>query len=193
MDDEHLATAECSESGECIELPKQLRSACLGAVLTPELREASREELGAILTAMECEWDEFIPHAEYDNERYCRTTLARSEAGELILIGWRPGQASPPHDHGGTCEHACAVRVISGEGFERRYQETDAGKLAHASTRTLKAGDVVLNEGTDIHDLGCREGVAEPLITLHLYSPPLTRECITIFKPSDVVTTQNVN
>lgn len=164
-------------------LSEGVRSACEKIVALASVDATlSGERLGEIIESMSCAPDEFTPYVKYDSDEYCRNVLAESERAQLVLIGWAPGQYSPAHDHGGDAENRCAVRVISGCGVEQRFELDTDGELVASGEERITQGDMVLNDGPDIHVLGCDESCTEPLVTLHLYTPPLCSEDMNIFE-----------
>lgn len=107
------------------------------------------------------------PYVRFGATGYTRNLVRRTEACELLVLCWLPGQASPFHDHAGSC---CGVRVVQGA-----IAETPVRRRGHV-LRPLPevvtpAGGAVGSRGADIHRMANRG--AEPAVTLHLYSPPL--------------------
>jgi cysteine dioxygenase len=74
-----------------------------------------------------------------------------------LVLCWRPGQASPIHDHLGS---ACALRVIQGTGTETRFHRRADGTLVEGGTHTYECHRVCGTYDADIH-------------TLHIYTPPM--------------------
>lgn len=100
-----------------------------------------------------------LERAHFEEERYVRIPLHVEPRFEVRLLCWRPGQSSALHEHG---RSACAFRVIAGTATEFGLDRPD---------RTLHAGDVGEAEPDVIHqvtNLG-----PTPLVTLHVYAPPL--------------------
>lgn len=113
---------------------------------------------------------DMIEACKFDNIRYARNVLARSQWYELVVICWRSGQSSPIHDHLGT---VCGVRVVDGIATETTYQEVGGGRVRPVARRECSPGNVLISCDTDIH-LITNEVHDRGLITLHLYSPALT-------------------
>ena len=183
---ERADNAHLSQPKALHTLSPRLQDACIAVLrLAAQAGTHTAIELGQLLANMPCNAKDLAQHVNYRKDCYCRTTIAKSEEAELILIGWFPGQFSPPHDHGGEATNRCAVRVISGTGEERSYELNSDGELVSAGVDPVGQGDIVLNDGPDIHELGCCESATEPLVTLHLYVPPLTLEAMQIFECSE--------
>ena len=101
----------------------------------------------------------------YANDERCRTVVRRTAEYELVVIGWLPGQESPAHDHGVS---SCAFRVVAGTACERRFSKGAAPEhLQHPP------GSVVVATADQVHVVGNAESAAGPMVTLHVYSPPL--------------------
>lgn len=89
--------------------------------------------------------------------------LLDTPAYDAWLLRWPPGTSVGPHDHGGS---AGALTVVTGELTERRWR----GSLRH--DRRVAEGQLVTVPAGTVHDvlsLG-----AEPALSVHAYSPPLT-------------------
>lgn len=116
------------------------------------------EALGRALRGL-VDGDVLLSRARFDAERYTRVLLHRDERVEIRLLCWEPGQSSALHDHGAS---SCAFRVLTGEATEHRIGRPD---------RVLRAGDVAHAAPGDVHQIA--NVGPEPLVTLHVYAPPL--------------------
>ena len=103
----------------------------------------------------------------FDSQSYCRNLVHRGPSYEALVLCWRPGQASPIHDHGGS---SCAFRIVEGAGSESMFALGEGG--AHPTgRRTLSTGTVCSSRDEEIHELA-NHGAGD-LVTLHVYSPAL--------------------
>ena len=125
-------------------------------------------------------------HVRYCDERYARNLVCRTPAFELLVLCWKPGQASTIHDHAGCLN---VTRVYSGELTSRLFRRRAGGpgvaEVGGAESGELPAGPVdlvgeevlagsgaaVVDRG-EIHQLG--NGSDAGLVTVHFYAPPLT-------------------
>jgi cysteine dioxygenase len=99
-----------------------------------------------------------------------RRNLVRLGPGYVALVlCWRPGQASPVHDHRGS---ACALQVLSGTATERRYRRHPDGRLELSATNRYAQGEICGTYDADIHTM-VNEDPASDLVTLHVYTPPM--------------------
>ena len=86
---------------------------------------------------------------------------------QVLLICWKPGDASPIHDHAGS---ACAVRVVDGAGAETTYRLLAGNLVRPAAVRPLEAGMVLGSRDADVHRVAAGPAA---LVTLHVYAPGL--------------------
>jgi 3-mercaptopropionate dioxygenase len=88
----------------------------------------------------------------------------------VVALVWRPGQATPIHDHVTWCVFA----VIQGAEHEEQYTLRDDGWLEQAGTAVNATGDVTgLAPPGDIHRV--RNAGAETAISLHIYGTDIGR------------------
>ncbi len=131
------------------------------------------DDLRQLMARLQLSDDELQTFTLFDACNYRRNQIRRTEDYELVLICWRPGQASPIHDHAGC---ACVFRVLEGTGEETVYvPESDepgaSVSYRPAATSCHAGGALCASFDADIHK------VSNPgphnLCTLHVYSPPL--------------------
>jgi len=111
--------------------------------------------------------DLLADHIHFSDERYSRNLLAYGPQFYALVLCWKPGQASPIHDHKGA---SCGVRVIEGVATETSFTR-ESGRLVEKSVTTMKAGEVCGSFDEDIHEI--RNNADRNLVTLHIYSPYL--------------------
>jgi cysteine dioxygenase len=104
----------------------------------------------------------------FDERFYTRTSVFRNAQAELLVMGWLGGQMSPLHNHRGSI---CALKVLAGEGIEVSYERSAIGLLAPTTVSQQKTGFLSASADADVHQVGNAKEL--PLVTLHLYSPPL--------------------
>jgi len=103
--------------------------------------------------------DLWAAHVRHDDVERHPVRLLATDAYEVWVVGWTPGQGVSLHDHGGST----GVIVVT-EG--RLTERTRTG-----AARRLEAGDVTELGPTDVHEV-CNEG-DEWATSIHVYSPPL--------------------
>lgn len=106
-------------------------------------------------------------YIQFSDERYSRNLVAYGPQFYALLLCWKPGQASPIHDHKGA---SCGVRVIEGTATETSFTR-EQGKLVEQSVVSMRAGEVCGSFDDDIHEI--RNNGETNLVTLHIYSPYL--------------------
>ena len=116
--------------------------------------------------------DDLAPVCRFGDKAYKRNTIARGEWYELVCLCWRSGHCTPIHDHRGS---ACGFKVIEGVGTEIRFVETASGLICPERTTRMEVGYVCVAGDADIHQIANMQGAGCDLITLHLYTPPLSR------------------
>jgi cysteine dioxygenase len=151
-----------SRANELRELLSSWDHACV-----PPTRRTIRRVLGELCLRREDvdDWIAFSPFA------YQRNLIHRTSRFEVLLLCWRSGQRSPIHDHAGS---TCGVRVIAGTATETIYAASPCGSLYPERSRRLEAGSITVAHDADVHQMGNLAPAGDDLITLHIYSPPLS-------------------
>jgi cysteine dioxygenase len=103
---------------------------------------------------------------------YRRNSISRTDCYELLACCWRSADRTPIHDHRGV---SCAFRVVEGEGTEIRFRPTPSGLVCPVAAVTMPPGYVCSAEDSDIHQVANMQPPGRDLITLHIYSPPITK------------------
>lgn len=127
------------------------------------------DELTGWLGALEVTLADVADVACFDERRYRRNLLRAGAGYHALVLCWRPGQRSPIHDHRGS---SCGVRVLQGTLTETIFERTAAGHLLPRTTHTLRCGEICGSQDADIHQIS-NLSADEPLVTLHVYTPPL--------------------
>jgi cysteine dioxygenase len=114
--------------------------------------------------------EDLCPFRFFKPGTYARHRVLRNEFVELLVLCWLPGQRTPIHDHNGSYG---AVRVCEGVMWETTFALNEARELYYRAAREWGKGEVTGANVPDIHQLGNPECSGQPLVTLHLYAPPL--------------------
>jgi predicted metal-dependent enzyme (double-stranded beta helix superfamily) len=107
-----------------------------------------------------------------DPTKYCCHLLHSEPDGgfSIVALVWRPGQATPIHDHVAWCVSG----VIQGAERETRYLLSGDGWLEEAATVVSVTGDVSsLAPPGDIHSV--HNDGADAAISLHIYGTDVSR------------------
>ncbi|NUS42419.1 MAG: cysteine dioxygenase family protein, partial [Mycobacteriaceae bacterium] len=115
-------------------------------------------------------YDDLLPPGErWPHDRRWAARLESDDELDLWLISWVPDKSTQLHDHAGSLG---ALTVLSGALSEYRWA---GSQLRH---RTLLAGDQAAFPIGWVHDVMRSAspvvGPAEPTLSVHAYSPPLT-------------------
>ncbi|MCH2637887.1 MAG: cysteine dioxygenase family protein, partial [Candidatus Thalassarchaeum sp.] len=109
-------------------------------------------------------------HLVYTEDKgYQRNIIKRTEHYEMVAITWRPGQATPIHDHDGS---DCAFLIVEGTSTETIYETDDNGRAVPSAVRDYAPGEICAAEEPDIHRIS--NDTDGNLINLHVYTPPLS-------------------
>lgn len=108
----------------------------------------------------------------FDEGCYKRNLVFGNEHFSALLLCWRSGQMTSIHNHAGS---ACLVRIVEGTATEVTFTWSSCGTLFPAQTRIAAPGTEVSSFDQDIHLMGNLEGAGKDLISLHIYSPPLSK------------------
>ncbi len=140
----------------------------------------------------------YRPFVQFQDDHYTRNLVHRSDLFDIIVLCWKPGQATPVHNHNGQCGW---VRVLRGNIEEVSYRApTPDGKLdplcldidddgVGHGVELNETGRIYVPAGPEvsavdpdraIHCLGNADKTpgGEPTITLHVYSRPHS-SCLT--------------
>lgn len=114
--------------------------------------------------------DDLRDFLRFNSLQYQRNQIHIRPNYEALLLCWLPEQFSPIHDHG---ESNCALAVLAGELVELSYLWNTKKYLRANSFQRVAAGGVLGSSGPDLHQVANWSNSGCPLVTLHLYSPPL--------------------
>jgi cysteine dioxygenase len=132
----------------------------------------SRAHLIEELRRLTISADDLGPYVRFGRFAYRRNEIHRGLTYQALVLCWRSGQRSPIHDHRGS---ACAVRVIEGIAAETVFERSPCGLVYPTHSLWHAAGSVSGKSDDDIHQMGNLQPTGQDLITLHVYSPMLTK------------------
>ncbi|MBX7145577.1 MAG: cysteine dioxygenase family protein [Oligoflexia bacterium] len=138
------------------------------------------DTLGQVLRECEVTAQDVQSACLFCDEHYQRNLIAQSAWYDLLVLCWKPGQASLIHDHANS---RCGFKILKGVATETVYSRipTSPEYVAPRSNRSYQQGQICLAEDRDIHKIS-NESSTEALITLHCYSPPLK---MSVYKLAD--------
>ena len=139
------------------------------ATLDSRADVVAAEDLIEILKA-QVSPEELVPWIQFGDTQYARNRIRRTDQYEVLCLCWKPGQKSPTHDH---LNSSAAIRVISGNASETAF-EAHGDQFEIIGKRSFRPGDVHAEGPELIHQFGNSAESSENLVTLHIYSPPLS-------------------
>ena len=130
------------------------------------------DELTELLHELQVTMEDVKDVVVFNDTQYRRNLLHAGPGYQALILCWKNGQRSPIHDHTGS---SCGVRVLQGTATETVYKRGANGMLMAVRTRELHEGEVCGSQDADIHQVSNFAEDGGPLVTLHVYSPPLLK------------------
>jgi cysteine dioxygenase len=120
--------------------------------------------------------DLFRQHLEFCDQGYRRKLLCRTSRFDMLILCWKPGQASTIHDHANSLN---VTRVYQGVLTSRVFAPASTTPLSRCcqpalqvqSETDLAKNQLAAVDRYQIHQLANTS--TENLITLHVYARPL--------------------
>ncbi|USK26374.1 cysteine dioxygenase family protein [Bacillus sp. CMF21] len=133
------------------------------------VHSASKMELLEALKSLNIEIEELKPFLKKErNKPYYRKLLYKNETLELLVMNWSELDCAP-HDHGKS--HGW-IQVINGVSENTVYEVKENHLPSELFTEKKEKGRSFFAPKGGVHKMGESEGTN--LVTLHLYSPPIT-------------------
>jgi DMSO/TMAO reductase YedYZ molybdopterin-dependent catalytic subunit len=133
---------------------------------------ASLAELTERLARLELAAADLQEHMRFTDEGYTRNSLRGGRWYHAWVLCWKNGQRSPIHDHKGS---NCAVRVLRGTMTQTLFEFAANGHIKATGSSDSEPGSVIGSHDMDLHQVSNLQAGNADLVTLHVYSPPLTR------------------
>ncbi len=127
-------------------------------------------ELTDALRSADLSLPDVADHVRTNPRGYNRGLVCLRDAYELLVMTWTPGQASPPHDHGGSI---CAMQALVGRAVEQNYLVADDGYVEPDYETVVEPGEVIAGHDAAVHTIRNDAAATETLVTVHIYAPPL--------------------
>ena len=131
---------------------------------------ADLDRLHQLLTESRVTLEDVQPFLHFEDDSYCRNLLAESPWFNVLVLCWKSGQRSPIHDH---AQSVCAFKVLTGVCSETSYSFSPCGQVVPVRTKDFLAGEIVASHDSETHQVSNLQPEGTPLVTLHVYSPPL--------------------
>ncbi len=124
------------------------------------------------LSRFDIDLDDLSQHLHFADNAYKRNLVRAAPNYHAWLLCWKNGQRSPVHDHSGS---SCVVRVLRGTLTETLFERAPSGHVKAVFSRDFAEGSLIGSEDSDIHQVSNLQADNAELVTLHVYSPPLSR------------------
>ncbi len=134
-------------------------------------KRADVNQLSRLLSDTSPSLADLRPFVEFGDRTYRRNLIHQSRWFELLCICWRSGQRSPIHDH---AQSTCGLKIITGVATETIFATTECGQIKAVSSTDYRTGHVCSSQDADIHQVSNLQLSGKDLVTLHVYSPPIT-------------------
>ena len=102
---------------------------------------------------------------------YGRRRVARTDAFEVLVMTWLPGQRTGVHDHAGVLS---AYKILRGTARETKFAQSSDSLVDPLESIELREGEVGVDDGEVIHEIDNDGPDQELLVSLHVYAPPLS-------------------
>src|SRR5947199_6199983 len=135
-------------------------------LLLPDLRR--------VISNLKPDRGEVDPYIQFNDERYARNLVYKTEDFECLVLCWQPGQRSPIHDHGNSI---CAVYTLDGVLCADNYRKTASGHIRADYSEDFRPGSVLSIQTAEIHQVSNLQDSSN-LVSLHFYLSPLENNFI---------------
>lgn len=153
-----------------VTLPPAALRPLLDYLLALSDRRADLGVLQRLLAESRVTLDDVRDFLHFENDCYCRNLVAESPWFNVLVLCWKSGQRSPIHDH---AQSVCAFKVLTGVCSETAYAFSPCGQVVPTRTKDFLAGEIVASHDSETHQVSNLQPEGMPLVTLHVYSPPL--------------------
>lgn len=116
-------------------------------------------------------------------QSYHRASVVQRDHYEVLVLTWMPGQGSVPHDHAGSVS---AMLVVQGTANEGSWRIAEDGYADLDFESQVGAGELTAWQDAGVHTVRNAAANGPPLITVHVYAPPLKDFRRYIFRPQAI-------
>jgi uncharacterized NAD(P)/FAD-binding protein YdhS/predicted metal-dependent enzyme (double-stranded beta helix superfamily) len=142
----------------------------LGELVTrlDTLRDHSLTKLADALSGVKLTAADVTDYVRESPRNYNRSLVMRRDGYELLILTWKPGQGSVPHDHAGSIS---AMQVLQGEAVEGSWRIGPDGYVTQEFETPVRCGEMTAWQDAGVHTV--RNSSKTTLVTVHVYAPPL--------------------
>ncbi len=134
-------------------------------------RPLRMHEMVRCLRTARLQSDDLLPVPPASGEGPVSWTLYENHFFEIRCLTWLRGQRSSIHDH---CGSRCCVYVVEGVLTNVDFRRDSRGGVRQVHRCRRVAGEILRREHREIHQIANEHPRGKRLVTLHLYSPPLS-------------------
>lgn len=133
------------------------------------LKTPSAKELKKALESMDIRLEDLLPYLQSaDGKPYYRKLLYQNNEVELLVMNWSDIECAP-HDHGSSIGW---IQVLNGDSENTIFKVKENQLPAELFAEVKSKGSFFFARKRGVHKM--KSAGKENLVTLHLYSPPIT-------------------
>ncbi|WP_349408897.1 cysteine dioxygenase family protein [Pseudalkalibacillus sp. SCS-8] len=134
-----------------------------------QMESTSREALREAMEKLNVQLEELMPSLQDpDGKPYYRKLLYKDEQVELLVMNWSDIECAP-HDHGESCGW---IQVMNGVSRNTVYEVKENQLPSELFSEYKQKGKFFYAPKKGVHKM--TDPAQTDLVTLHLYSPPIT-------------------
>jgi uncharacterized NAD(P)/FAD-binding protein YdhS/predicted metal-dependent enzyme (double-stranded beta helix superfamily) len=146
------------------------RLQCLIGELNGIAGRISGNVVADILRRSQLQFDDVAPFVAPTPTSYGRRRVARTDAFEVLVMTWLPGQCTGAHDHAGALS---AFKILRGTAQETRFAQALDSLVDPVYSGELHEEEVGVDSGEVIHSIRNSSPRDDLLVSIHVYAPPL--------------------
>ncbi|MBL9161520.1 MAG: FAD/NAD(P)-binding protein [Planctomycetaceae bacterium] len=127
-------------------------------------------DLAEAMRSVKLTIDDVAPYVRANPRHYNRALVVVRDHFELLVMTWRPGQISAPHDHAGS---VCVLQVLQGQAIEGSFRVAADGYVDFDYETVVRCGEITAGQDAGVHTVRNADDANELLVTVHIYAPPL--------------------
>lgn len=108
--------------------------------------------------------NDYLQYLSFDTSKYKKNLVYRDNDFEIFVVGWRPKQYTPIHDHSA---NGCLFKILEGLIIEQLYDK-DLKLLGHKLLQ--KDMSSYIHNSRSYHSMNNISLINT--VSLHIYSPP---------------------
>jgi uncharacterized NAD(P)/FAD-binding protein YdhS/predicted metal-dependent enzyme (double-stranded beta helix superfamily) len=127
-------------------------------------------DLAEAMRSVKLTIDDVAPYVRANPRHYNRALVVLRDHYELLVMTWRSGQVSAPHDHAGSI---CVMQVMQGEAIEESFRVAADGYVDYDYETIVRCGEITAGQDAGVHAVRNAADASELLVTVHAYAPQL--------------------